>query len=308
MNLAKGTARTIIVWRKIDPKKIDAHLIRISFRVVAWSLIIVLLSIGAHRLGIPIEAVVASLGVGGFALAVAARPTLENLIAGVTLYIDRPVRVGDYCQFGDVFGSVEEIGLRSTRIRQWGGNLLTVPNSQFADLQLDNYSDMHYVLFRGKFGLRLDTSADQLRFVLAKMREMLFAHPKVQWPRAVLAGFTEHALTIQLTAYIDTVVWEEYHAVREDIYMRTLDIIEEAGTGLAVPVQINYLARDDGIDEARTTAAEEQVKAWRASGELPFPHMPESRREELKETLDYPPKGSVDYRPAQTRQVQPEKA
>ncbi len=299
LNLWNGIAKSIIASRSIDPKKIDAHLIRIVCRVIAWALVIVLLSVGAHRLGIPIEAVVASLGVGGFAFAMAVRPTLENLIAGVTLYIDRPVRVGDFCQFGDVFGSVEEIGLRSTRIRQWGGNLLSVPNSQFADFQLDNYNDMKYVLFRGKFGLRLDTSSDQLRFVLAKLREMLFAHPKVQWPRASFVGFTEHSLKIQLTAYVDTVVWEEYHAVREDIYMRALDIIEQAGAGLAVPIQINYLARDEGIDQERTAAAEEQVKAWRESGELPFPYMPEGRREALKHTLDYPPKGSVDYEPAE---------
>ena len=102
-------------------------MIFIFFQVAAWGLVIVLFATGVHRLGVPIEAVLGSLGVGGLAGALAARPTLENLIAGVTLYLDKPVRVGDFCQFGDVAGSVEEIGLRSTRLRQWDGNLISVP-------------------------------------------------------------------------------------------------------------------------------------------------------------------------------------
>ena len=172
---------------------------------------------------------------------------------------------------------------------------MSVPNAQFADFQLINYNDMNHILFRGNFGLRLDTSPDQLRLVLAELREMLFAHPKVNWPRVRLVGFTEHALKIELLAYVDTIVWAEYHAVREDIYLRSLEIIEAAGAGLAIPVQMTYLARQVGADRELVTAAEEQIKAWRESGELPFPDMSEERREELECTLDYPPKGSIDY-------------
>ena len=175
-----------------------------------------------------------------------------------------------------------------------------MPNSQFADFQLLNYNNMQYILFRGKFGLRLDTSTDQLRFVLAKLREMLFAHPKVKWPRLRLAGIGEDALEIQLVAYVDTLEFAEYHAVREDIYMRTLDIIEEAGARLAVPVQLTYLAREDAAHEEQAAAAEKQVKAWRDKGELPFPDMSAERLEELQQTLDYPPKGSIAYEPKET--------
>ncbi|MGI9413961.1 MAG: mechanosensitive ion channel family protein [Hyphomicrobiales bacterium] len=302
INLGRAIARTIITSRKIDPKKIDAHLINVSCRAIAWALVVILLAVGASRLGIPIEAVIAGLGVGGLAAALAARPTLENLIAGVTLYLDKPVRVGEFCQFGDVIGSIEEIGLRSTRIRQWGGSLISVPNSQFADYQLINYDNMNYILFRGNCDLRLGTTPDQLRVVLAKLREMLFAHPKVNWPRVRLVGFGEHCLKIQLLAYADTVSWSEYHAIREDIYMRTLEIIDEAGTHLAVPVQIIHQApyQDIANDKALETAAEEQVNAWREAGELPFPDMSVARREELSQTLDYPPRGSVDYEPTET--------
>jgi MscS family membrane protein len=305
LNLGKAVAAAIIKSRSIDPKKIDAQLIAIFCDVTAWVLVIIFLATGAHRLGVPIEAVLGSLGVGGLAGALAARPTLENLIAGVTLYLDKPVRVGDFCQFGDVSGSVEEIGLRSTRLRQWDGNLISVPNSQFADYQLINYSDMKYILLRTKFGLPLDTSTDQLRFVLAKLREMLFAHPKVDWPRLRLVGFGEHSLVIQLTAYVDTINWGEYHAVREDIYFRTLEIIEQAGARLAVPTQIVYQTAEGEKNEELATAAEEQVKAWREAGELPFPDMPEPHREALKNTLNYPPEGSVDFKPKEASGQEP---
>ena len=300
VNLGKAIASTIIKSRSIDTNKIDAHLVAISCDVTAWIFVIILFASGAHRLGVPMEAVLGSLGVGGLAGALAARPTLENLIAGVTLYLDKPVRVGDFCQFGDILGSVEEIGLRSTRIRQWDGNLISVPNSQFADFQLINYNDMKYILLRTKFGLPLDTSTDQLRFVLVKLREMLFAHPKIDWPRLRLVGFGEHSLKIQLTAYVDTINWGEYHAVREDIYFRTLEIIEQAGARLAVPVQLNYEARDARKNEELVAAAEAQVKAWREAGELPFPDMPEPQQEALKNTLNYPSEESVDYKPEET--------
>lgn len=305
VNLGKAIAQFIIASRNIDPKKIDAQLISVSFRVIAWSCVVVLLSVGAHRLGVPIEAVIGSLGVGGFAAALAARPTLENLIAGITLYLDRPVRVGDFCQFEDIVGTVENIGLRSTRIRKLNGSMVSVPNSQFADFKLENYDDMDYILFREKIGLRLDTSTDQLRFVIAKLREMLYAHPKVNWPRIRLAGFSEHALKIELVAYVDTIDWGVYFAVREDIYMRTLEIIDEAGARLAVPIQLTFLARDGSTDNSRATAAEEQVKAWREAGELPFPDMSEHQREELKRTLDYPPKGSIENAPTEKSDPEP---
>ena len=297
LNLFKAIAQSIIKSNKIDPHKIDGPLISLTFSMVAWIAVIILLTVGANRMGVPIEAVVGSLGVGGFAAALAARPTLENLIAGVTLYLDKPVRVGDFCQFEEVMGTVEEIGLRSTRIRQWDGNLISLPNSQFADYQLINYSDMSYILLRGHFGFRLDTSTDQLRFVLAKMREMLFAHPKVQWPRLTLVALTKSSLKIQLVAYIDTLNWGEYNSVREDIYMRMLDILEGAGVQLAVPLQKTFLAREDGKDEESAAAAEAQVEAWREAGELPFPNISMEQFEDLKATLDYPPRGSVDFEP-----------
>ena len=295
LNLGAAVASTLIASPRVDKNSIDANLIAVGARAVAWLLAILLLSKGASDLGVPLAAVVTSLGVGGLAFAMAARPTLENLIAGVTLYLDKPVKVGQFCQYNDVLGTVERIGLRSTRIRRWGGNVLSIPNSQFAEYQLDNYNDAKYIWIRHKLRLRYETSADQLRYVLAKLREMLFAHPKVLLPRVRLIGFADDALTVELICYSDTGVWAEWHAIREDINLRIMEIIESSGTRLALPSRTTYFARDEGLDEEKKQAAEQQVHDWTEKGELPFPDMSEEQREGIKGTLDFPPKGSIGY-------------
>jgi MscS family membrane protein len=252
----------------------------------------------ASVLGVPIEAVVTSLGVSGVAFALAARPTLENLIAGVTLYMDKPVKIGQFCQFEDVLGTVERIGLRSTRIRRWGGQLLSIPNSQFAEHQLDNYNDARYIWIRQKLRLRYDTSPDQAMYILAKLREMLFAHSKILAPRARLVDLGEDSLTVDIVCYSDTGVWAEWHAIREDVLLRAMEIIEASGTRWALPSKTVYFARDGGLDEERRKAAEQSVREWTEAGELPFPNMSTQQQEQLAGTLQFPPEGSVDRRPA----------
>jgi MscS family membrane protein len=308
LNLGAAVAATLISSPRVDKNSIDANLIAVGARAVAWLLAILLLSKGASDLGVPLAAVVTSLGVGGLAFAMAARPTLENLIAGVTLYLDKPVKVGQFCQYNDVLGTVERIGLRSTRIRRWGGNVLSIPNSQFAEYQLDNYNDAKYIWIRHKLRLRYETSADQLRYVLAKLREMLFAHPKVLLPRVRLIGFADDALTVELICYSDTGVWAEWHAIREDINLRIMEIIESSGTRLALPSRTTYFARDEGLDEQKKQAAEQQVRDWTEKGELPFPDMTEEQREALAGTLDFPPKGSIEYQAGDEEQAAKNKA
>lgn len=298
LHFAAALAATVVASSRFQKNNIDSNLISVGFGAVGWLFAIGLLAKGASDLGVPLAAVITSLGVGGLAFAMAARPTLENLIAGVTLYLDKPVKVGEFCQFEDVLGTVERIGLRSTKIRRWGGNLLSIPNAQLAGYQLDNYNDARYILIRQRLRLRYETSPDQVKFILAMLREMLFAHPKVLAPRVRLIGFGEDALTVEIVAYSDTGVWAEWHAIREDVFLRVMEIVESSGTRLALPSQTTYFARDDGVDEDKKRAAEEQIHGWTEKGELPFPDMSEERREALKGTLDFPPAGSIEHQSA----------
>jgi MscS family membrane protein len=298
INIGSAIGETIVTSPKIDPKSIDAHLIRVATRTVALLGVVIIFVLAAGDLGIPLTAVITSLGVGGFAFALAVRPTLENFFAGITLFLDKPVRVGEFCQFGDVLGTVEEIGLRSTRIRRWGGNLITVPNAQFAEFQLDNYDDARHIWIRTQIDLRYETTADQLRYVLANLREMLMSHPKLSGePRVRLVGFGDFSLKVEILAYTDTGNWSEWQGIREDVYLRVMEIVEAAGTAFAFPSNTTYFARDPGLDEEKKGAAEAQVEAWRDSGELPFPNMALKRRKEIRGTLDFPPAGSVENKP-----------
>jgi len=296
LNLGAAAATTIISSPRIDKKTIDASLVTAGSHTLAWLCAIILWARAASDIGVPIAAVITSLGVGGIAFALAARPTLENLIAGVTLYLDKPVKIGEFCQFGDVLGTVERIGVRSTRIRRWGGQLLSIPNAQFAEHQLDNYNDARHIWIREKLRLRYETSPAQLSYILAKIREMLFAHPRIQAPRARLVGFGDDSLTVDIVCYTDTGVWAERHAIREDVLLRIMDIIEASGTRLALPSKTLYFARDNGLDDERRTASEHQVGEWIDAGELAFPNMSAEQLERLEGTVHYPPEGSVAYK------------
>jgi MscS family membrane protein len=129
--------------------------------------------------GFDVTALLAGLGVGGIAVALAAQKTLENLFGGITLLADRPVSVGDFCRFGDRVGTIESIGLRSTRVRTLDRTLVTVPNSAFSAMQLENYSARDRIWYHPILGLRYETTREQVRAILDAVREMLLAHPRV---------------------------------------------------------------------------------------------------------------------------------
>ena len=224
-------------------------------------------------MGAPLYSLVAGLGVGGIVLALAVRPTVENFIGGLVLFSDKPVRIGDYCRFGDEYGTVEDIGMRSTRIRKRDDTVVTVPNAEFSQLQLTNYDRRRRRLYDTVLGLRYETTPEQLRYVIAQLREMLIGHPKVSPDQLHVrfAGFGAYSLDIKLFAYIRMRSWLSYLAIVEDINLRIMDIVADAGTGFAFPSQTTYLCRDAGLDTKRGQQAESQVDAWRSQGQLPFP-------------------------------------
>lgn len=287
--------------RRVKEGSIDGQLVQTVLRLVSLVLVVVLVIYAADFFGIPLTPVLAGLGVGGLAIALAVRPTLENVIGGLTLFADKPVRIGDFCRFGDEYGTVEEIGLRSTRLRKLNDTLVSLPNADFSQRELTNYARRRRWLYRTTLGLRYETSPEQLRYVMAKLREMLLGHPKVSpdWLHVRFDGFGAYSLDVSIFAYIRTREWLNYRAIREDINLRIMDIIKEAGTGFAFPSQTTYLGRDDGFDAGRVQEAETEVQEWRSKGELPFPEFEESTLGEKEDILDYPPEGSPGYRPQQ---------
>jgi MscS family membrane protein len=282
---------------------VDAQLIRIVVRVLAIIVLIYLALHLAESFGVPAAPLIASLGVGGLAIALAVRPTLENVVGGFILFADKPVRVGEFCLFGDKMGTVEVVGMRSTRIRALDRTVITVPNAEFAQMQIVNFTRRDRMLLQTTLGLRYETTPDQLRYVLTRLRELFVAHPKVasEPARARFRGFGDCSLDIELFVYVLSDDYDEFLGIAEDINLRIMDIVAESGTGFAFPSQTAYVARDYGLDAERARAVEAEVQAWRAEGTLPFPALDPGRIATLDGSLDFPPKGSAHYsQPAET--------
>nr|NIO07869.1 mechanosensitive ion channel [Deltaproteobacteria bacterium] len=170
------------------------------FRVVV---ILVAVILWLDNIQYNVTALLAGLGVGGIAVALAAQKSIENLIGAITIYTSQPVRVGDFCRFGTTLGTIEEIGLRSTRVRTLENTLVSVPNAEFANLHLDNYSKRQKIWYHPRIGLRYETTPDQLRYILVEIRKLLYSHPKVlsDPSRVRFVGFGAYSLDIDIFAY-----------------------------------------------------------------------------------------------------------
>ena len=294
--MAPLVAEAVIASPRIAPESIDAHLIRICTRLLGMVAGAVLLVMGADRLGIPLYGIIAGLSVGGLALALAAQPTIENLIGGLTLFADKPIRVGDFCRYGSDEGTVEAIGIRSTRIRSTDRTLTTIPNATLSKMPVVNFAQRDQMLIRSVIGVRCETSPEQLRYLLVKIREMLLGHPHIDPDsvRARFAGFGASSLDIEVFAYVTTTDSAEFLGIREDVFLRVMDIVEQSGTGFAFPSQTLYFTRDGGLHTERTQMAEAQVRQWRDEGRLPFPNFSTEQIQQMRGTLAYPPPGSPD--------------
>jgi len=251
-------AETIISSPRIAPEGVDAHLIRLCTRLlglVAWAWLLVM---GADQVGIPAYGVVAGLGVGGLAIALAAQPTIENLIGGLSLFADKPVRVGDLCKCGTDEGTVEAIGLRSTRIRGTDRTLTTIPNATLSKMAIANLAERDRILIQSIVSIRYETSLDQLRFLLNSILKLLKNLPRIHadTARARLIGFGNSSLDIEIFAYALTRDRVEFLAIREDALLQIMALVEQSGTSFAFPSQTLYFSKDRGMDTAKTAAAE----------------------------------------------------
>jgi MscS family membrane protein len=164
--------------------------------------------------------------------------------------IKGPIRVGDYCRAGDYQGIVEDIGLRSTRIRTPGRTVVSVPNGQLATMSLENFTLRDKIWFHHKVNLRYETSADQLRQIIAGLRKMLLEHPRVETEtaRVRLTGLRDSSIEIDLFAYVLETGWEIYLEVQENLLLHIVELVEASGTAFAFPAQTIYAARNPGFD------------------------------------------------------------
>jgi MscS family membrane protein len=278
-----------------------AGVVDVTMRMVRILLVVIAATGLLHIFGFNVTTIIAGLGIGGIAIALAAQKTIENLFGGLTLMADKPVRIGDYCRFGTQEGWVEDIGLRSTRVRTPFRTVISVPNSVFSSVELENLAARDRMRFFTTINLRYETTPDQMRHVLAGLRALFLSHPRVgrELLRIRFAKLGAASLDIEINAYIMTPDVDEFLAIREDLLLRVMEVVSAAGTGFAFPSQTIYMARDPGLDAAQVRRAEEATRALRAQGALPFPDFTPKEKEAFADTLDYPPEGSSTARDRQ---------
>jgi MscS family membrane protein len=270
-------------------------LVLLGQRILKASVLIAGALSALAAVGFNLTTVLAGLGIGGIAIAFAAQKTLENLFGGVSLLGDEVIRVGDVCKIGDRVGTVEDISLRSTRIRTTERSELSIPNGSLATMNLENLTRRDKLLWAPVFGLRYETSPDQLRYVLAEVRRMLYEHPKVDVSSARVR-FSELAvssLNVEIFSYLLTTDQAEFTAIREDLLLRIMDIVDKAGTGFAFPSRTMYVTRDVGIDKEKSEVAVETVKQWRDEKQLPFPDHSPADVSSFRGSIAYPPPDSA---------------
>jgi MscS family membrane protein len=199
-----------------------------------------------HHFGINLTATLAGLGVGGIAVALAAQKTLENVIAGVSLIVDQAVRVGDFLNLGDIQGTVEEVGLRSTRIRTVDRTIVSLPNGQIANMKLETLSVRDRFLLHPVVGLRYETTASQLRSFMAGVRSLLDEHASVESVsvRVRFVRFGASSLEVDIFAYVFAPDWNSFLETQEELLLGIMDMVHKAETGIALPSQTLYLVAD----------------------------------------------------------------
>jgi MscS family membrane protein len=233
-------------WSRSHPS--SRALIPLARRVGKAVVAVVASLLVLNALDYPVTSLIAGLGIGGLALALASQKTVENLFGAFSLGIDQPFREGDTVRVENLVGSVERLGLRSTRIRTPDRTLVSYPNGKLADMRLETLAARDRLRLYCNFGLVYGTSEAQMRKVLTELEELLVKHPKI-WPDEISVRFTEFtasSLNIEVQCWFSTGVWLEFTSLRQEVLLAFMKVVEDAGTSFAFPTQTIHLESPAG--------------------------------------------------------------
>lgn len=194
--------------------------------------------------GIPVGTVLAGLGIGGLALAFGAQKTVENLFGSVALALDQPIRVGDFVKVQDFVGTVEDIGVRSTRIRTPDRTLVSIPNGKLADERLESYELRDRMRLTATVGLTYDTTRAQMLAIIEGFEQALRSHPQI-WPDGITVRFATlgaSSLDIEVMAWFAVPTWADFQQCRQDVLLAFMAIVEGAGASFAFPTRTVHIA------------------------------------------------------------------
>ncbi|DAB34797.1 MAG TPA: mechanosensitive ion channel protein MscS [Sulfurospirillum sp. UBA12182] len=218
-----------------------------NFIIKTLRLIIIVIAIMSilQEWGINVTAFVASLGLVGMAFALAAKDTAANLFGSLVIFTDRPFKIGDWIQTPQVEGTVEEIGIRSTKVRTFAQALVSVPNANIANEAITNWSRMGKRRIKMRLGLTYATNTNQMNLILEQIRQMLKDHSQIHQDTIMIYfdEFSDSSLSLFCYFFTKTTVWAEYLQVREDVNLKIMKIVEDNKASFAFPSQSLYIEK-----------------------------------------------------------------
>lgn len=236
-------------WREQAQKQggLALAFIPIFHRFARFLLVLFAFLVALHLVGVPVTTALAGLGIGGVAVAFAAQKSLENIFGALAIAADRPFKVGDTVRIGSLLGVVEDVGLRSCRLRTLERTLVTVPNSVVVGSEVVNLSERDRILFNSTLGLTYGTGSERLRRILEGIRQYLVNHPRVvpEGMRCRFRGFGESALQVEVFCWLATREWEEYLALAEELNFALAEIVAREGGDFAFPTRTVFLRGED---------------------------------------------------------------
>jgi MscS family membrane protein len=246
----------------------ERSLVSLTRRVLDVLIFVVVGLAALSSMDVNVTAALAGLGIGGLAIGLGAQKTFENLLGGISILTDKAIVVGDSCKIGDRAGTVEDIGLRSTRIRTEERTVVSIPNGTVATATLENFRFRDKILCRQLVRLRYDLSPDHMRYVLAQIREVLAKNPKVEaaTSRVRILRFGDYAVEVEVYAYILERDYGLYLAAQEALILDVLDTLDRTGGALALPSQTTIVTQDAWVNPEKAAAAKQAIESGRASG------------------------------------------
>jgi MscS family membrane protein len=196
--------------------------------------------------GYPVTTLLAGLGIGGLAFAFGAQKTVENLFGSISLAVDQPFRVGDFVKVEDFVGTVEDIGLRSTRFRTLDRTVISIPNGSLSGQRLETFAARDRMRLATTIGVEYSTTHAQMQAVLDGFERVLREHPKI-WPDAVVVKFKEFgpsSLDIEIMAWFQVPTWGDFQGCRQEVLLGFMQVVEDAGTGFAFPTRTVHLINE----------------------------------------------------------------
>ncbi len=235
--------------------KLDDQLVPIvsrSFKVFFYIIGVVLV---LQNLGYSVGSLLAGLGIGGLAIAMASKDTVANLFGSLVIFLDKPFQIGDWVEMGDVEGTVEEVGLRTTRIRTFANSLITVPNAMFTTREVNNWSQMQKRRIMMTVGLTYSSSPEKVEQLVGRIREIIESDENIRndFYLVNFDSFGAYSLDVFVYCFTHTTVWGEFLQAKQELMLQIMRAVEDLGLGFAFPTQSLHLESMPGEPPAMTS-------------------------------------------------------